>query len=100
MFSTTVITVMAVVGAILAAISAFVSHKATKAVMQPKIDAANNATEKVVVDSQVADAQVKQAAADKSAQVEAIIKNIDARVDAMPEGSAADELDKKYGADK
>jgi hypothetical protein len=97
--------IIAAVGGLIALIAAFIGGHVVggnkkEAVLQPQIDAAKQQTQDVVTKSQVADAEVKQAAADKSAQVDEVIKTIDARVDALPEGDAAKELETKYGADK
>lgn len=100
----TSIIVAAVTGLIALIGAVFAGHKwgssTTTAKLQPQIDAAKQQTQNFVTESQVANAQVVQAAQDKSAQVDEVIKTIDARVDALPEGEAAKELETKYGADK
>lgn len=70
-----------------------------QAELQPQVDAAKAQTAAVVQQSKDADEQVKQAASDKSAQVDAVLKTIDERVNSSPEGDAQKQLQDKYSRD-
>lgn len=72
--------------------------KAQSADDKAVVQNAQSDAKKVVVDSEVANQQVVDAAAQKSAQVESVINRIDSEVDALPEGEAQKQLAAKYGA--